>query len=155
NVLLCDDGQPMLLDFNLAQNVKSSSAFTVAQMGGTPPYMAPEQLIAYRDGTGGVDSRGDLYALGLIIYHLLTGRHAFPIRRGRSLDILPKMIADRQGPPPALRCFNRAISPAVESIVRHCLEVDPARRYASARQLADDIERQRANLPLKHAPEPS
>ena len=155
NVLLCDDGQPMLLDFNLAEDTKSHTSFAVAQLGGTPPYMAPEQLIAYRDGVGQVDERGDIYALGLIVYHLLTGRHAFPVRRGASRDLLPKMIADREGPPPPLRTFNRAISPATESIVRHCLEADPAKRYQRASDLAQDLERQRANLPLRHAPEPS
>src|SRR5205085_3321477 len=48
-----------------------------------------------------------------------------------------------------------AISPAVESIVRHCLEPDPDRRYQSAQELREDVDRQRANLPLKYAPEPS
>ncbi len=155
NVLLCDDGQPMLLDFNLAQDTKSQPSFAIAQMGGTPPYMAPEQLIAYRDGDGEVDARGDIYALGLIVYHLLTGRHAFPFRKGLSRDILPKMIADREGPPPGLRCFNRSVSPATEAIVRRCLEPNPARRYQTAAELAEDLERQRTDLPLKHAPEPS
>jgi eukaryotic-like serine/threonine-protein kinase len=155
NVLLGDDGQPLLLDFNLSEDVKVRSAVAVAQVGGTLPYMSPEQLLAYREGTGTVDARADIYALGLIIYHLLTGRHAFTIRRGQSRIILPLMIADRKGAPPMLRASNRAISPAVESIVRHCLEADPGKRYASARELAEDIERHRINLPLKHAQEPS
>jgi tetratricopeptide (TPR) repeat protein len=70
-------------------------------------------------------------------------------------DVLPQITADRQAPPPRLRCFNKAISPAVESIVRHCLEPDPARRYQSAQELREDVERHRANLPLKYAAEPS
>ena len=155
NILLCDDGQPMLLDFNLAEDVKLRSSISVAQIGGTLPYMSPEQLIAYRDNTGQIDGRSDVYSLGLIMYHLLTGVSPFPVRRGRSQVILPRMIADRQVTPPLLSVHNSTISPAVESIVRHCLEPNPELRYGSARQLAEDLERQRANLPLLHAPEPS
>ncbi|MCE9531206.1 MAG: protein kinase [Planctomycetes bacterium] len=155
NVLLCDDGQPMLLDFNLAEDVKNRQEAAVAKAGGTLPYMAPEQLIAFRDGVGNVDGRGDVYALGLILFHLLTGQHAFPIRRGATRLIVPLMIEDRTGSPPLLRKLHRNLSPAVESIVRHCLEPEIGKRYQSAKELAEDIERHRANLPLLFAPEPS
>ena len=155
NVLLCDDGQPMLLDFNLAEDLKNRTEAAVAHAGGTLPYMAPEQLIVYRDGFGHGDGRGDVYALGLILFHLLTGQHAFPIRKGKSRTILPKMIVDRQTTPPSPRLLNRQISPAVESIIRHCLEFDPNARYASANEVAEDLERHRANLPLKFASETS
>ncbi len=154
NVLLCDDGQPMLLDFNLSEDVKLRSSL-VAQVGGTLPYMAPEQLIAFRDGKGEVDGRSDIYALGLIVYHLLTGRHAFPFRNGHTRTVLPQMIEDRQGPPPGLRQYNVAISPAVEAMVRRCLETDPAKRYSSAREMVEDIERHRSDLPLKYTTDPS
>src|SRR5262249_46287240 len=60
NVLLSDEGQPMLLDFNLAQDTKPGSA-TLALVGGTLPFMAPEQLVAYRDETINPDPRSDLY----------------------------------------------------------------------------------------------
>ncbi len=156
NVLICDDGQPMLLDFNLADEVRPrSSSAAVAHVGGTLPYMSPEQLMAYRDGEGRVDARGDIYGLGLIVFHLLTGQHAFPLRRGPSRVILPKMIEDRQGTAPLLRTLNRAVSPAIESIVQKCLQADPANRYVSASKLAEDIERHRANLPLRYAANPS
>jgi tetratricopeptide (TPR) repeat protein len=58
-------------------------------------------------------------------------------------------------PPPAVRCWNKAVSPAAESIVRHCLQPDPDRRYQNARQLKEDLDRHLDNLPLRHAPEPS
>src|SRR5207248_9847878 len=61
----------------------------------------------------------------------------------------------RAGPPPWVRPWNRAVSPAAESIVRHCLHPDPAQRYQSAAALKEDLERHLANLPLRHAPEPS
>lgn len=155
NVLIADDGQPLLLDFNLAEDVKLRSAVALAQVGGTLPYMSPEQLIAYRDGMGAVDGRGDIYALGLILFHLLTGDHAFPVRKGAARSIVPLMIRDREGTLPTMRQKNRAISPAVEAIVMRCLACDPARRYQSARDLSQDIERHRANLPLQHTREPS
>jgi serine/threonine protein kinase/tetratricopeptide (TPR) repeat protein len=155
NILLGDDGQPLLLDFNLAEDVKRRSAVAVAHVGGTLPYMSPEQLMAFRDGNGLVDGRSDIYSLGLIIFHLLTGQHAFPARKGQSRMILPRLIEDRKTTAPSLRALNRSISPAVEAIVLHCLEAEPERRYGSARQLAEDIERHRADMPLKHIPEPS
>ena len=155
NVLIADDGQPMLLDFNLAEDIKQRASVTVAQVGGTLPYMSPEQLIAFRDGMGSIDGRGDLYALGLILFQLLTGDYAFSVRKGVARTIVPLMIKDREGRLPSLRSKNRAISPAVEAIVLRCLAADPAERYQSAAEVSEDIERHRANLPLKHAEEPS
>ncbi len=155
NVLFADDGEPMLLDFNLAADTKFRIHASAALVGGTLPYMAPEQLTAYRDLTLCDDPRSDLYALGVILFELLTGRHPFPIHRGSVGEILPRMIADRSGPPPRLRPINPAVSPAVEAIVRRCLEPEPARRHTDARQLQEDLQRQLDDLPLKHTPEPS
>ncbi len=155
NILLTDSGQPMLLDFNLSEDTKQPAS--LASFGGTLPYMAPEHIRAFRgEGDGGdVDARSDIYALGIILYELLAGRHPFATRPGCSAAVLDRMIADRSTRPPGLRERNPQVSPAVESIVGHCLEPDPARRYRSAADLRDDLERQMANLPLKHAPEPS
>jgi serine/threonine protein kinase/tetratricopeptide (TPR) repeat protein len=154
NVLLTDEGQPMLLDFNLAQDTKLSSS-AAAQVGGTLPFMAPEEIEAYQTETCRFDFRGDIYGLGVILYELLTGRHPFQTHRGLFSQVLEKMIRERQGPPPMLRCWNKAISPAVESIIRHCLEPDLSKRYQNARQLKEDLDRHLDNLPLCHAPEPS
>ena len=79
NVLMADDGQPMLLDFNLSQTIRGGHADYV---GGTLPYMAPENLAAYRHGVGGGDARGDIYSLGIMLFELLTGRLPFPLREG-------------------------------------------------------------------------
>jgi eukaryotic-like serine/threonine-protein kinase len=155
NVLLTDDGQPMLLDFNLSDDTKLRSSEAGARIGGTLPYMAPEQLSAFHHPTKlPNDGRGDLYTLGLIVYELLTGRHPFPVHPGSGEPVIDQMRADR-ATPPLVRPFNSAVSPAVEAIVRRCLEPDPANRYPSARDLKDDLERQLANLPLRHTPEPS
>jgi len=154
NILFSDDGEPLLLDFNLAEDTKVLLRASVALVGGTLPYMAPEQLEAFRDGRPAVDPRSDVYAMGVILHELLTGRRPFPDRRGPVDAILPGMIADRLGAPPDVRRAGPAISPAVASIVRHALEPEPSRRYGSARDFQDDLRRQLEDRPLRHAPEP-
>ncbi len=153
NVLLTDDGQPMLLDFNLSEDLKATVSGTAC--GGTLPYMSPEHLRAFSGEEVAVDARSDVYALGVILHELLGGRHPFESYQGRSAQVIARMIADRSAPLSGLRVHNPQVSPAVESIVRHCLEPDPDRRYQSAAALHEDLERHLANLPLRHAPEPS
>jgi eukaryotic-like serine/threonine-protein kinase len=155
NILFADDGEPLLLDFNLAADMKARARVSAALVGGTLPYMAPEHLAAFRDDLVTFDARCDVYSLGVVLFELLTGAHPFPVRRGRVSDALPAMIADRQVPAPDVRGLNPAASPAVASIVRRCLEADPARRYQSARQLQEDLERQLDHLPLLHAADSS
>jgi serine/threonine protein kinase/tetratricopeptide (TPR) repeat protein len=155
NILLTDDGQPMLLDFNLAQDTKLGTPIATAHAGGTLPFMAPEQLVAFREEKALIDYRSDVYSLGVILYRMLTGRQPYPTNLGSMKDILERMLQDRQSPPPPVRSWNEAVSPAVESIIDHCLEVDLNRRYQSARQLKEDLDRHLDNLPLRHAPEPS
>jgi eukaryotic-like serine/threonine-protein kinase len=155
NILLTDDGQPMLLDFNLAQDTKLGNHPATAQAGGTLPFMPPEQIEAFRTETVLLDFRSDIYSLGVILFKMLTGRQPFPAQTGPVKQVLEKMVNDRMRPPPAVRCWNKAVSPAVESIVRHCLQPDPMRRYQNAGQLKEDLDRQLDNLPLRHAPEPS
>ncbi len=156
NVLLTDEGQPMLLDFNLAEDVKAPGE--AGRVGGTLPYMAPEHLAAYQGRPVDVDARSDIYALGVILYELLTGRHPF----GRSVGgtagasaALEQMIRDRTRLPPPARTLNRGVTPAVDSILRRCLAPNPARRYQTAAELQEDLDRQRLHRPLRHAPEPS
>jgi serine/threonine protein kinase/Flp pilus assembly protein TadD len=157
NILLTDDGEPMLLDFNLAQNAAVRHSEAGARVGGTLPYMAPEQLRAFNNSGDrrAVDARSDIYSLGLILFELLTGRPSYPTVSSRGPDGLARMIADRSGPPPRLRPVNPKVSPAAEAIVRKCLDPDPARRYQTAHDLREDIERHLNHLPLKHTPEPS
>jgi serine/threonine protein kinase/regulator of sirC expression with transglutaminase-like and TPR domain len=152
NVLLTDDGQPMLLDFNLAEDAGSAEA---ASVGGTLPYMAPEQLAAFHGLRHAVDERSDVYSLGVILYELTTGRHPFSRHAGAAETVLPRMLDERLRSAPAVRKYNPAASPAVEAILRRCLAPDPVDRYPTARQLQEDLERQLAHRPLAHTREPS
>src|SRR5205823_1674086 len=138
-------------DFNLAEDTKLRGSAGGALVGGTLPYMAPEQLEALRTGKGAADVRADLFSLGVILYELLTGRPPFPLRQppavGGPLDqvapaarreqmqaILAEMARDRSGPAPSARRLNPAVSPAADAIVRRCLGPDPRRRYQTARE---------------------
>jgi serine/threonine protein kinase/tetratricopeptide (TPR) repeat protein len=154
NVLLADDGTPMLLDFNLAQDTKRRGNLAAAQVGGTLPYMAPEQLEAFREGRSQPDGRSDIYALGLILYELLTLQLPLPLPHGPVDECVTRLIAQRRAGPQELRRASKDVAPAVTAIVGRCLEGDVARRYQSARQLAEDLERHLADLPLRHASEP-
>ncbi len=152
NVLLTDEGQPMLLDFNLSEDTHQSSG---AHVGGTLPYMAPEHLAAFSGAARVVDARSDLYSLGVLLFELLTGRHPFTRHDGPSAVVLPLMVVERLGPPPGPRTFQSTLPRAVDAIVRKCLESDPARRYQSAADLREDLERQLSHRPLRHAPDRS
>ena len=155
NILFTDEGQPMLLDFNLAEDVKLREQASAARLGGTLPYMSPEQLAAFQGPAPLLDARTDLYSLGLILFELLGGRFPFPHHRGSTKKILGPMVKDRLGPLPSLRTLNPAVSPAVEAIVHKCLQPDPDQRYGSARKLQEDLQRQLDHRPLLHAKNPS
>jgi serine/threonine protein kinase/Tfp pilus assembly protein PilF len=155
NLLIGDDGQPLLLDFNLARELHQNGDTPDAYFGGTLPYMPPEQLRAPSEEGCPTGPQGDLYALGVVLSELLTGRPLYALRSGPLEEVIAEMRRDRQGPLPPLRKWNPAISPAEESILHHCLASDPAHRYASITQLREDLERHEKHLPVRHAPEPS
>lgn len=147
--------QPLLLDFNLAEDVKLRGGAAAARLGGTLPYMSPEQLRAMQSEPVALDARSDIYALGLILYELLTGTAPWTLPTGRIRTVVAAMVEARKQAPPGLRKRNPGISPATEAIVLKCLHPDRERRYQSARELQEDLERQLHDQPLRHAPEPS
>ena len=143
NILLTPDGKPMLLDFNLSSDPRGSDQ----RLGGTLPYMAPEHLVA-TDPTGGgdasqVDARSDLFALGVILFELLTGAHPFgPIPGHLTFPQLRDHLRQRQeaGPRP-LRQANPQVDRSLARLIERCLTFDPARRPQSAGELATALRR--------------
>ncbi|MBM4088139.1 MAG: serine/threonine protein kinase [Planctomycetes bacterium] len=131
NILLADDGQPRITDFGLAKRTDRPSQLTMAgQILGTPGYMAPEQA------SGDVQRCGpavDIYALGAVLYHLLTGHPPFR----RSVEAILTILEQDPIPPKVL---NRRVSRDLDVICMKCLSRNPAERYDSARQLADDLQ---------------
>jgi serine/threonine protein kinase/Tfp pilus assembly protein PilF len=160
NILIAGDGTPMLLDFNLSARTDDDSGAR-ARLGGTLPYMAPEQLDAFnpegRTPPEAVGPGADIYSLGLILYEMCTGVHPFsdPPSLPRLADMLRIMIDERREGAPSVRLYNPLIPWGFASILGKCLDPEPARRYARAGDLAEDLRRQLDDLPLKFAPEPN
>lgn len=151
NVLYAETGEPMLFDFNLSFDATRPDRDLV---GGTMPYMAIEQLLDMRDrGSGVIDGRADLFALGVMAFEMLTGAVPFPHGPGaRDIDA---MVAARYAGPPPLRPLNPLVTPAVEAIVRKLLAAEPEDRYRTADELRTDIARHLADQPLLFTREPS
>jgi serine/threonine protein kinase/Tfp pilus assembly protein PilF len=142
NVLLRPDGRPLLLDFNLSDAGEAGTG----RRGGTIPYMAPEQIQAWEAGPSGktaVDERADLFALGVILYELLTGRHPFgPIPAGLPAKELRRLLLQRQrGGLAPLRALAPRVPRAAAGLIEQCLAYKPARRPAGAAAVAAGLRR--------------
>ena len=154
NILITADDVPMLLDFNLAADV-SPLGPEALQIGGTLAYMPPEALESVLgNGLMKADARSDVYSLGVVLWELLAGRHPFPQPSGAVRDVLPRLVSNRRRPPD-VRSVNVEVSPALAAIVARCLSPNPDDRYATARQLQEDLARQLSDQPLRHTREPS
>jgi serine/threonine protein kinase len=157
NILLAFKEGPQLFDFNLAFDPNSPGQAEAALRGGTLPYMAPEQLQAFIDPArwSGVDPRADLYSLGFVLRELLTGEAPeIPAQSLKPGQAIRELLERRQGFRPNLRKTNPQIPHALEAITARCLAYDPDDRYASAIELAEDLQRFLARRPLLHAENP-
>jgi len=156
NVLISGDGLPMLLDFNLAQEpLRDQTGGAADTVAGTLAYMAPEQLDALaRGGPNHVDARSDLYALGVVLFDCLvrgTKSFALPSKSMNMTEALLCTAELRRKYTLRLRATQPDVPPALEAIVRCCLAPDPADRYASAGQLAVDLQAVVDDGPLRFA----
>jgi tetratricopeptide (TPR) repeat protein/tRNA A-37 threonylcarbamoyl transferase component Bud32 len=134
NVLIDQHGTPKVTDFGLAKRVDGESNLTgTGDVLGTPSYMPPEQASGELDKIG---PSADIYALGAILYCLLTARP--PFQAARSLDTLLQVIAQEPVSPGQL---NPAVDKDLETICLKCLEKSPERRYATAVALGADLNR--------------
>jgi serine/threonine-protein kinase len=134
NVLLDERGEPRVSDFGLAKMLAADAGTTGSGViVGTPSYMAPEQAAGRAEEVGPLT---DLYAVGAILYELLTGRP--PFRADNPLDTLVQVLEGEPRPPRRLR---PGLPASLEAICLKCLNKTPAERYASAEALAEDLER--------------
>jgi serine/threonine protein kinase len=138
NIMVRPDGHPVVLDFGLAVDLSDSKArrFTVrGDLIGTPSYMAPEQIEGEIEL---IDRRTDVYALGAILYEVLTFKRAF--KASGINAIYHRVLSGRIEPP---RKANPTIPRDLEAVCLKAMETDPRRRYATARDFADDLRRVR------------
>jgi serine/threonine-protein kinase len=149
NVLLAEDGTPKISDFGLARRLDGAPAGPT-QSGailGTPSYAAPEQA---RGKTHGVGPAADIYALGAILYEMLSGRP--PFQGESTLETLEQVRTQEPVPPSRLR---PKVPRDLETICLKCLEKEPGRRYATAEDLADDLRHFLAGEPIRARPTPA
>ncbi len=147
NVLLTADDIPKISDFGLAKQIDAATGQTMTgDVLGTPLYMAPEQAYGRRDAIG---PWTDVYALGVMLYELLTGRP--PFSGATALDTLEQVVSRDPVPPSRLQV---KVPRDLEVICLKCLAKEPARRYGSAADLAEDLRRFLAGEPIRARPAP-
>lgn len=139
------DSYPMVTDFGLAKRLEAADGLTASgDIIGTPSYMPPEQASGQAAQIG---PAADVYSLGAILYCLVSGHP--PFQAASVLDTLDQVV---QREPVPLRHLNAAVDRDIDTITLKCLQKDPARRYGSAAELADELRRYLAGEPIHARP---
>lgn len=145
NVLLDASGEPHITDFGLARQMEAGADITLTgQVLGTPSYMPPEQAEPKRGQSG---AASDIYSVGAILYQLLTARPPF---MAETLTQTLRLVAE--GEPVSPRLLNPGVPRDLETICLKCLEKDPHCRYATAQELADELNRFLKSEPIRARP---
>lgn len=146
NILVATDDKggliPYVVDFGLARDQEDTDLTHTGMISGTPSYLSPEQAQGEP-----LDRRSDVYSLGVILYEMLSGHPPF---QGTSPAHVVVRILQEEAP--RLRRTAPGVAPDLDTIVMKCLEKDPARRYDSARGLADDLDRWLEGEPIAARP---
>jgi serine/threonine protein kinase len=121
----------LLVDFGIARVIEAPHATDDGLWFGTPTYMAPEQM----DSEGFADERSDIYSLGAIAYHLLTGRP--PFTGDSPNEVIHKRLTDR---PPPIRSINPSVPMLFADVVEQCLERDPLDRFESVAEMFEQLQ---------------
>jgi tetratricopeptide (TPR) repeat protein/tRNA A-37 threonylcarbamoyl transferase component Bud32 len=141
NILVTANGDPKLLDFGIAKLVDPSTSSTqTGVLALTPDYASPEQISG-----GHITTASDVYSLGVILYQLLTNRRPYTFDTSAPSEV-ERVICQREPAPPGL-------GDELDHILLMALRKEPERRYGSARQFAEDLERYLANQPVQARPD--
>ncbi len=151
NILVTADGRTKILDFGIARATDSDLQLTtvhtdIGKIVGTLPYMSPEQASG---DPGDLDTRSDIYALGVVLYELLVGRLPHDVTRKTALEAI-RLIREEE--PTRLASLNRTFRGDVETIVNKAIEKDKTHRYQTANDFAADIRHYLADEPIAARP---
>jgi hypothetical protein len=147
NILLDERGEPLVADFGLAKFIEAVDEHTASGVVlGTAPYMSPEQAAGQNTR---ISTASDVWALGVILYEMLTGRKPFD-----ASEPLRLVCQIQEADPPRPSAINHKLDKALETVVLKCLERDPGRRYRTAAELADDLGRWLSGEPVLARPRP-